>query len=323
MSSVSLIDLLSHGRFVSGVELAERLSVSRTTIWKQLNNLEHKGIAVEKVRGRGYRIPGGLSMIRLEGLRSGLAFLRPCDVVELRLFDEVGSTNSFLVGDSGKWVANNFYLAVAEAQTSGRGRRGKEWFSPYAKNLYFSLGFVFEGGFDSLDGLSVVVGVLLAEALSNEGVSGVELKWPNDIYLSGRKLGGVLIELAGEFNSRCSVIVGVGLNVDLDSESSNPIDQPWTSLKAEGVRVDRTELLTKLSAALMGGVSEFLRIGVGGFVERWAAFDYLKGRCVKTFGVVGLAMGIKSNGCLIIDCGGQEVLINSGEVSVRLADDSD
>lgn len=321
MSAKELLEILSHGQFVSGVELARQLGVSRTTIWNQLNELKERGVEFEKVPGKGYRMLGGLSALREEGLKSGLAASLAGSAIEFSLVQATDSTNTNLVDRSGGWCEGKYYVLASESQTHGRGRRGKTWFSPYAKNICFSLGFVFTRNIEKLEGLSVVVGVILADVLKEYGVSDVKLKWPNDVYISGKKLGGILIELTGEFNSRCAVIVGVGLNVDVESGMDPSVDQLWTSLRLEGYIIDRTELLQSFILKLIDGVENFLNAGLKSYLSQWARYDYLQGKLVEVLGrdVLGVAIGLKENGCLILGVDGCEYIVNSGEVSVRLS----
>ncbi|MCP5208622.1 MAG: biotin--[acetyl-CoA-carboxylase] ligase [Hahellaceae bacterium] len=322
MSAKELLEIMSHGQFVSGVKLASQLGVSRTTIWKQFNELKEKGIEFEKVRGKGYRMLGGGSVLRGEWLKSALAMSEAGSQLQFEVVQSIDSTNSRLVDSSGSWDENKYYVLAAESQTKGRGRRGKQWFTPYGKNICFSLGFVFTGNIEKLEGLSVVVGVILADVLCEYGVNDVSLKWPNDVYVAGKKLGGILIELTGEFNSRCAVVIGVGLNVDVDGREGFTIDQLWTSLRLEGYAIDRTDLLLSFIQRLVDGVGKFLNSGSATYFNQWESYDYLRGKLVEVHGrnVIGVASGLKENGCLILKVNGCDYVLNSGEVSVRLSD---
>ena len=157
----------------------------------------------------------------------------------VEVYDSVGSTNDvvreFLSADDSHGVA-----ALAEAQTQGRGRRGRSWHSPAGANLYLSLGWRFHGPVERLSGLSLAVGAMLAEAIARDCEVDLALKWPNDLYFGERKLGGVLIELLGEQNGAIPVIAGIGLNVNMPLEDAEAIQRPWTDLAtALGTQVDR------------------------------------------------------------------------------------
>lgn len=318
-----LINMLSGGEFKSGVQLAEELGVSRTSVWNAVNILKERGVQIEKVKGKGYRVRGGLSLLRIEEIVASVRRRISGVEVECVQLDDVGSTNQFLMDGSDDWRAGRYYMVTAESQSSGRGRRGKVWHSPYAKNIYLSLGFIFEDDVSRLEGLSLVVGVVIARVLNSMGVETVQLKWPNDIYVDGVKLGGVLIELAGEFNSRCSVVIGLGLNVDMQEvdDVEGLIDQPWVSLAGLGFGLDRTELIGLILAELVSGVECFFDEGLSHYYSEWEKYDYLKGKDVEVLGrkVAGVVEGIDQSGCLLLNTQEGVCVINSGEVSVRLS----
>src|SRR5690606_4226150 len=123
-------------------------------------------------------------------------------------------------------------VLLAERQTAGRGRRGRHWASPLAANLYLSASRRYGGGLARLGGLSLAAGTAVAEALRALGASGVQLKWPNDLVIGGRKLGGLLVEGSGEPAGAARAVVGLGLNVRMPETEGGRIDQPWTDLGA-------------------------------------------------------------------------------------------
>ena len=121
-------------------------------------------------------------------------------------------------------------VCTAEQQTAGRGRRGREWISPFGRNLYVSTVWEFTQGAAALEGLSLAVGVAVAQALKGLGLPEVQLKWPNDIQHEGKKLGGVLLEMVGDASRQCQVVVGIGVNVAMPGAAANAIDQAWTDI---------------------------------------------------------------------------------------------
>ncbi|MCG8612531.1 MAG: biotin--[acetyl-CoA-carboxylase] ligase [Pseudomonadales bacterium] len=320
MDVYALVALLADGELHSGVEMGERLGVSRTTIWKMLDQVKELGIAVDVIKGRGYRIQNGLNLLSEEAIRVALqSNSEVSKEVELSIEQNAVSTNaSALRCLSGGALSE--CVVVAESQTGGRGRRGREWVSPYGKNIYLSYGFKFVGDVADLEGLSVALGVALAEQFSSYNIEGVQLKWPNDIYLNERKLGGILIELNGEFQGNCDVILGVGLNVNMmpGVETGMVIDQPWTSLLNEGVVLDRNLLI----AGVITAVTVVLAKLKGGCLQDlfalWDRYDYLRGEEVVVAGVeAGVADGITENGSLIVVNGEKRSAINFGEVGIR------
>lgn len=314
----TLLEMLADGRWHSGEELAQRLGVSRTAVWKQLHKLEEDGISVERQRSQGYRIVGGLDLLD----RSSVLACLPAQIassVSLSVLPSVGSTNTYL---SQHPRQSEYDACLAERQTAGRGRRGRHWVSPFAQNLYLSVAFDLAGGMSSLDGLSLVIGVAVVEALASIGVQRLALKWPNDIWLGGRKLGGVLIELQGELQTTCQVIVGVGLNVYMMPDSELAIDQPWTSLRSGGAAWDggRNRIAGALLNALIGCVESFRRDGFEPWRERWERRDALKDKPVVTLPgeLRGVGQGIDATGAYGIETRDGVVWVHSGEISLRM-----
>ncbi len=315
-----LIQALADGEFHSGEALGDVLGISRAAVWKRMEQLAAVGVDVERVRGRGYRIPGGVSLLDRSRVQQGLAPNMSVDVLQ-----STDSTNAEVM----RLLAVNApapLAILAEHQSAGRGRRGRSWSSPYAGNIYLSLGWRFPVGAPRLEGLSLAVGVVVAEALSANGLAGrVALKWPNDIWVHGRKIGGILIELSGDLEEACSAVVGVGINGRLGSTAAQGIDQPWTDIYTElGYVPDRSALAIDLLNRLNDMMSGFSVAGFGGWVSRWAALDGLAGQSVQVVtasGVVsGTAAGVDSSGALRLRTdSGAEMLFHGGEVSLRPA----
>lgn len=319
-----LLPLLADGEYRSGQELADELGVSRTAVWKHLGKLEALGIAVESVRGRGYRIPGGLELLDEAAVRAALDPAAAGLLRDLALLPSVDSTNTEALrrleaGERGG-------LAIsAEQQTAGRGRRGRAWISPYARNLYLSLTWDFAGGAAALEGLSLAVGVAVAAALDSRGVSGVRLKWPNDILVGDAKLGGILLEMAGDAAGACQVVVGVGLNVAMPVETATAIDQSWidVSTAAGPAASGRSALLAALLNQLLPLVAGYESGGFRPWRDRWLALDAFAGRpVVLSLGEQarsGIARGVDERGALLLEVAGVLEPVFGGELSLRPA----
>ena len=224
-----LLVLLADGQLRSGEWLAKELKVSRAAVWKAVERLRALGVEVQALPRRGYRLSNPVEL--LDARRIG-AELGPERVAQLRTLDlmfEVDSTNSRLLGNAPPPLG----LAdacLSELQHAGRGRRGRRWIAPFGASVALSLAWTFSDGAGALAALSLGVGVAVARALERAGARGVTLKWPNDIWLRDRKLGGVLIELRAEASGPAHVVIGVGVNVDLPAAARREIE-------AGGVRV--------------------------------------------------------------------------------------
>ncbi len=315
---LALLRLLADGSWHSGVELAQRLGLSRAAVWKQTQGLARWGVDVHAQRARGYRLSPALDLLDLPRLRQALA-AAPDD---LELFDTLPSTNAYLMARivAGRGAG----VCLAEHQSAGRGRRGRMWHSPFGRNLYLSVAQVYEAGPAALAGLSLAIGAALATLLTGLGVSGVGLKWPNDLLCGGSKLGGILIELQGDTQGPCWAVAGIGLNVNMGADDGASIDQSWTSLaRLSGRPWDRTALAAQVVAAVREVMIGFPARGLAPWRDAYAGFDLLADCPVQVDWagerITGMARGIDASGALLVDCDGERRTLWGGEVTVRAA----
>lgn len=317
MDAVSLIKLLSDGEFHSGSQLGEALGVSRTAIWKALAQLEQYGLVVESVKGKGYRLAAALELLDEAGILSAVLESRR-DHLALALFDQVDSTNTVAMSADSEAPFN---VVLAEMQTKGRGRRGRVWQSPFAKNIYLSLAFELKGGPDSIAGLSLVAGLSVIRAISRFADLPLKLKWPNDVMVEGKKLAGLLVELQGEPSTAWKVVLGLGLNVSMSEQEAQQIDQPWCNL-ADFFEVSRNQLAGAIVDCLVQDLARFSEQGFAGFASQWSSYDYFKGQEVVVLGsdLSGYSEGVDLSGNLLLRSGDELKTINAGEVSVRPRD---
>jgi BirA family biotin operon repressor/biotin-[acetyl-CoA-carboxylase] ligase len=313
MPPIKLINILADGEFHSGEELGAMLGVSRAAVWKQMQKLTEFGIEVESVRGLGYQVLGGIDLI-------DDADLKPSDF-DIELMSVATSTNSLLMTAAQQGSIHGKAIS-ADMQTAGRGRRGRQWVSPYASNIYLSVGWSFKGGVAALSGLSLAVGVVVVQALEALGVSGATLKWPNDVLHAGRKLGGILIEMGGDPAGDCHVVIGIGLNVHMGQKASSDIDQPWIDCDAlMGRRVSRKAVLGSLLVELQAMLRIYEQQGFAAYHEKWQHLHaYQDEVVVLTSGdnvSSGIARGVDEAGALIVETSLGRKLFHGGEVSVR------
>ncbi len=322
-----LLELLADGAYHSGQALGDALGMSRAAVWKRLQSLAQYGIVVESIKGVGYRIPGGLSPLNAGHIRAGVSDLAQPYIGRLSCFELIDSTNEFLL----KEQSQSGDVCLAEQQSTGRGRRGRSWFSPYGKNLYMSVCWYFDQGVSVLDGLSLVVGVLLVESLAELGVSGVRLKWPNDLLVKAEgdntfvKLGGGLIEVGGDLTGDCKVVIGVGLNVAMSEAvpvgEREKITQPWGDLRREGYAGGRDELVAMFLSKLLPALNNYQEQGFSEYKSRWERVAAYRGESVSIHlqGRVesGVMLGVSESGALLIQKGGDIEVFNGGEVSLR------
>jgi len=316
-SALEVIKLLSDGRFYSGELIGELLGVSRAAVWKRLQQLEELGLETESVKGKGYRLKQAVSLIDRESFRGFCAANHlPEPVIE----SITSSTNADLMAKA-SIEPEAFSMVIAEQQTQGRGRRGRTWVSPFASNLYFSMLASFENGAASLDGLSLLVGLSLQKVLQAYEVD-AELKWPNDVLVSNKKIAGILLELSGDPTGLCHVVIGVGVNLNMHS-GEGKIDQAWTSLskECENNLINKTEFTQAFVIQLLEDIKIFTEQGFKAFHKAWSEVDGLKDKEVMVMQgnevLLGNARGVNEKGELLLETNlGVEVL-NGGEVSVR------
>ena len=309
----ALLDSLADGQRHSGRELAERFGISRAAIWKRIERLRALGLAVEAVSGGGYRVNPVEDWLDADAIRSRLV-----EPLPIQVEFAVGSTNDCLADQTSKlsWPR----VLLAETQTAGRGRRGRQWQSPPGAGLYLSLGWVFESGLAGLSGLSLAAGLAAAETLRQAGLSQVQLKWPNDLVVDGKKLGGLLVEISGSADGPCRAIIGLGLNVRLASDTA--IDQPWTDLRRQGLTLDRNTLAGELIPALIHRCRMLDQQGFEPMLADWQAVDALLGRSVQVSAGTstaqrGICRGIDAQGRLGLESSEGMIWLSGGEVSVR------
>lgn len=242
----------------------------------------------------------------------------------IEVVDAIDSTNSELLRRTTPKAG--IVALFAERQSGGRGRMGRAWTSPPGANLYLSLARRFDGDLARLGGLSLAVGVAVAESLQALGATGARVKWPNDLVVDDgaalRKLGGVLIE-GGLQDGRARAVIGLGLNVRMPAAAADTIDQPWTDLHAllGDALPSRNAVAVAILAALADALERFDGEGLSPFLPRFAALDALSGADIAaTVGgrlVEGIACGLTEDGALRLRSGNEETPLRAGEISVR------
>lgn len=316
-----LLLTLANGQFHSGTELGHQFGMSRSAIAQHITAIKEWGVDVFAVAGKGYRLAHPLALLNIEQLNRTLQ--QQCEqppVVEY--FPRIGSTNQYLLGRLAEKLDNG-HTVVAEAQSQGRGRRGRQWHSPFASNIYLSMYRRLEQGIAAAMGLSLVVGVCVAQVLRRWQVP-VQLKWPNDVLVNGQKLAGILVELQGQNEGNCDVVLGIGINVAMDRQQASNIDQPWADVQSViNQPVDRTALCADLIAELHHAFAKYDQQGFAPFKDEWLAFDAYAGQQVKIITgsqqVLGEAQGVTSEGGLLLKVAGSGEIKTyfGGEVSLR------
>ncbi|MEP6908333.1 MAG: bifunctional biotin--[acetyl-CoA-carboxylase] ligase/biotin operon repressor BirA [Pseudoxanthomonas sp.] len=305
---------------VSGDVLAREAGLTRAAMWKRVQALRDAGVEIDAQAGRGYALRQALELLDDAQIMDALPPDVRAGMASLDIAWSIDSTNSELLRR--ETPAHGVAGLLAERQTGGRGRRGKHWASPLAAHVYLSVARQFSGGLSRLGGLSLVAGVAVVEALHQAGYQNVQLKWPNDLVMAGRKLGGLLVEGGGEHAGPVRAVIGLGLNVRMPEAIAAGIDQPWVDLsQLAAAPPSRNALAAALLSHLLPALDQFDAEGLAPFLPRYACFDALVGRdvCLHLGGNIesGTALGVADDGALRVRVAGVEKVFHAGEVSVR------
>jgi len=318
-----LIRLLADGEFHSGEAIAERLGMTRAAVWKALRrSCQQLGLRLESVRGRGYRLEAPLELLDAERILTRLSVPGRRAMARLDVHQQIDSTNRHLMREAAKGVPSGI-VCLAERQTAGRGRLGRHWISPFGASLYLSVLWHYCATPASLGGFSLVAGAVVADVLRRMGVEGLALKWPNDLLWQRRKLGGMLLEVAGEAQGPCHLVVGVGINLSMSHDQGRTIDQPWVDLSEAlgGQDFSRNAVAAEVVDALIDALDRFGREGLAPFLRLWNEFDAFRGEPVRLLlgdrVIRGVVIGIDPDGALRLDTADGERSFHAGEVSLR------
>lgn len=315
-----LAGLLTDRDFSSGQAIAAALGCTRAAVWKQVEALRGLGIGIEAAAGKGYRLLEPIEML------NKAAILRACGtdasalLNDLVVLAETPSTNDAVLGlEPG---LRHGAVVLAELQSAGRGRRDRSWYSPFARNIYLSLGWRFESGLKALSCLPLVVAIAAANAIEQAGLNGLGIKWPNDLLLDGNKLAGCLVEVQGDLNGPCLAVMGIGVNLRMRGEpGAGIIDQPWTDMASQVPGVSRNGLAGNMLGALLTSLGIFQAQGFGPFLDDWQRLDCLAGYPVTVHRgderLNGIARGVSPQGGLLLQRSGAVEELLAGEVTLR------
>lgn len=305
--------------YVSGQELCNKFGVSRTAVWKAINQLKENGYEIEAVQNKGYHLlsaPDVMDQTELESIHA--TEWAGC---EIYYFDSIDSTNT-----KAKELAEEGHpsgtLVVADRQTAGKGRRGRSWESPTGIGIFMTLMLKPEINPNHASMLTLVAAMATTRAIRR--VTGVPamIKWPNDIVMNGKKVCGILTEMSAQFDYINHIVIGIGINVH-NEDFPEEIAQTASSIYLEsGQRIHRASLIEAFLEEFEDVYAEYLKTeDMEGLVKEYDAMLVNRGRQVRVLDpkepFEGKAMGITKKGELIVDTWESRKLVSSGEVSVR------
>ncbi len=308
-SLFSCVFLLKDGQFHSGNDLGSSLGISRAAISKIMNTLKSYQAEIEVSKTQGYRLKKPLILLDAEKIQAGLNTKMPVDI-----FEFVTSTNDYLLPLD---ISSAPRVCLAEYQTAGRGRFIRSWQATFGQSILLSYLYPCYEDVSTLSGFSLMIAVSLASVINRPDL---KIKWPNDLYLGDKKLGGILIELRAQSHSETKVIIGIGINVmppeDLKSSVASLVD--LKNLK--NLELDRNKLIISFLNQLEKDLILFKSKGLSAFLERFSELDYLKGREVTLTQHhekhMGIAMGIDAQGALLIKKGEVIERYSAGDTSL-------
>lgn len=312
--------LRSADGYISGQELCNRFGVSRTAVWKAINQLKEAGYEIEAQQNKGYRLMAAPDLMTEAEIKS----LMHTEWVakEVLYFDTIDSTNT-----KAQELAEKGYpsgtLVVADKQESGKGRRGRSWVSPSGTGIFMTLMIKPDINPNNASMLTLVAALAVAKAITSVTGEEAMIKWPNDIVINGKKVCGILTEMNAQFDYINHIVVGIGINVHNESFPEE-ISQMASSLMIEagGKRFHRAQIIAETMSYFEQYYDTFLKTqDLSALVREYDELLVNRNKSVRVLDPKepfdGKAMGITPKGELIVETWESRKLVSSGEVSVR------
>lgn len=312
--------LRSADGYISGQELCNRFGVSRTAVWKAINQLKEAGYEIEAQQNKGYRLMAAPDLMTEAEIKS----LMHTEWVakEVLYFDTIDSTNT-----KAQELAEKGYpsgtLVVADKQESGKGRRGRSWVSPSGTGIFMTFMIKPDINPNNASMLTLVAALAVAKAITSVTGEKALIKWPNDIVINGKKVCGILTEMNAQFDYINHIVVGIGINVHNESFPEE-ISQMASSLMIEagGKRFHRAQIIAETMSYFEQYYDTFLKTqDLSALVREYDELLVNRNKSVRVLDPKepfdGKAMGITPKGELIVDTWESRKLVSSGEVSVR------
>ena len=316
-----ILSVLADGCLHSGVRLAQRIGVSRTTIWRSINTLRSYNLDIVMVNGRGYRLPRPYDILDPVKIRRLLTDSNTDLSMKLEFFPVLDSTNAYLLNRIDSRIHR--HIVLAEYQTHGRGRRGRYWISPFGCGLNISIGMIIRSSLLRLSCLSVAIGIGVIRALKQHVKAPFQLKWPNDVMFDARKLGGILLEVRSSGGEHSYLVIGIGLNIRFPAKVRATIQQPWIDLASI---TDHPPPRNQLAASLIKQIdllfTDDISSSAAHICKEWRQYDFCYGKQVelglRDRKVYGVARGVDDQGRFLLMVAGVMRRFDLGEVTVRV-----
>jgi BirA family transcriptional regulator, biotin operon repressor / biotin---[acetyl-CoA-carboxylase] ligase len=316
----SILNLLkSSDPFVSGEDISARLGITRAAVWKKITALRKKGFIIEAIPSKGYRLVSSPDLARDELLDQTQGELWK----ELMVYDSVESTNDLAMSLAASGIIASGTVIIADRQTKGKGRLGRTWESPAGLNIYLSIVIQPELEPKNVTMLTIVTAVAGAAALRKTCNVPVSIKWPNDLVIADKKIGGILTEVRADPDRINLAVIGIGINVNMtDKDFPEEIRYSATSVKQEtGTVFSRNEIIIQLLREFEYWYGLLITGGRVPLLDAWKKSSSTLGRKVKaTIGetsISGIAEDIDDNGMLILKIqSGEKITISAGDLTL-------
>lgn len=315
-----LLGLMAESRPLTRAQLSREPGCDAETIVEYLQHLKQLGLSIEENAAGEIVLHETIELLDAPLITSSMDAETRSMLKAVKVEETLDSTSSALQRMPEQ--DRHAFAMFAEHQSSGRGRRGRRWVSPFARNIYLSLGWQFQNPLAELGCLPLVVALAVSKALGGAGLEGHRVKWPNDLLLDGRKLSGCLVDIQSDNRGPCHAVIGVGINVYMpETEQTAEIDQAWTDLASHLPGLSRNRLAGLLLQALLQDLTLFAAQGFEPFRPYWQQMDGLYGRVINAYAknqsILGTAVGINENGALLLDTGKETLSLHSGDVSLH------
>lgn len=311
-----IAEILNDQQLHDGTSIGNQLNITRAAVWKNIQKLINYGIPIQSQQGKGYLLEDPLILLDTKKIKTLLKGQNG-QTVHLDVLEKIDSTNDYLKKNlkhlkrskqqKSTTRAPSPPVCIAETQTAGKGRLDRAWHSPFGQNIYFSLAYAFKKEMSELSGLSLIIGLAVCQAIEATChlPEPLQVKWPNDIMANNKKLAGILIEVQGESHGGCQVIIGIGINANMQSAAKQQIGQDWTSLREQtGQYQDRNALCATLIKTILEYLTQFTSQGFQSFAKEWEKRDYLAQKPLRlnvhNSQFSGIAAGINEQGHLLM-----------------------
>ena len=310
-----LLHILSDGQKHVIADLQHTLGLNQALLKKQLKQLNAYGLDIQQCSETQYQLQTPVELFDFDNIFQAI-HCPEYNFPELHLFDVVNSTNRYALECKSDIQP---FVCLAEYQTAGQGRQGRQWFSPYASGICLSVKYTYTHLPLSISGVAIAIAVSIATILRELGATDVGIKWPNDIVWQSHKLAGILVESKQE-NGQLTVVVGMGMNVKVPSHDLDQIDRKWTDLSTvlNQQAISRNQLAITLTKSILHCLKHYEQTGLIFWLKDWPTFDVLAGKQIKLDTPQGIieskVIGIDDKGRLCL--AGHEKPYVSGEVHI-------